>query len=787
MKIGEIVSDTTALTPFGAETALSFKPFVDHLRELASQGGGRSEFYHYAVSKFEDSSALEPVRDFDVLSRWSDLLNLIHVVVTPMLYKEENHFWALSTPNPGQVFFGTDIFYEFFDSQTQSFDLDNVYRKQQISLTYKLLLERFYKIPLRIENKILYTDNSFGTTRYFTIDTDTSFLAILPLNPLPALTEEEIEAYLLTDDVKLIEQLLPLSLFKFEGFTIISISNVTAQQATVNIEEMLASHGQQNFEYRKIFQSLKSLAGEASLEFGLLPLLKVNDKAVYLYEGCSQSMIMHSAHKSGVEEETLNVLLNKYREDPKPFVFSKTTDTSDQHPFSAILRKAGMPSYALVPLYHRKQLTGVLEFYSHNADAIHPEHFSNIQPALSMLGELLYYNIDDFNLRIESIIKDQFTPIKSSVQWKFNEAAWKYLKGSKGSGLPIAPSVAFESVFPLYGAVDVRNSTVERNAAVHADIEYLLILLKSLLSSFKEIIPHVSLASIENHWNSWMPAIDSFSCSNDEAGLNRFLAVNVEPFLKEISQTNPATTEHIQKYFEEVSVSEGSAHKNRREFEASLQLINHTVSSHLDAAQKDLQESYPHYFEKFRTDGVEYDIYIGQSIRPEMAFEDFHLRTARIWQLRSMAEIARLGEKLLNGLPRKLKTTQLIFVHSNPIDISFRTDERHFDVEGAYSIRYEVIKKRIDKVQILGTKERLTQPDTIAIVYSLQSEADEYLEYIQQLQQADMLETAIEFLELERLQGVDGLKALRVRVKNLQPAAPIDRVNDFKTELYLSS
>jgi hypothetical protein len=36
-------------------------------------------------------------------------------------------------------------------------------------------------------------------------------------------------------------------------------------------------------------------------------------------------------------------------------------------------------------------------------------------------------------------------------------------------------------------------------------------------------------------------------------------------------------------------------------------------------------------------------------------------------------------------------------------------DEKRFDVDGTYNARYEVVKKRIDKANIKGTKERITQ------------------------------------------------------------------------------
>ena len=141
-----------------------------------------------------------------------------------------------------------------------------------------------------------------------------------------------------------------------------------------------------------------------------------------------------------------------------------------------------------------------------------------------------------------------------------------------------------------------------------------------------------------------------------------------------------------------------------------------------------------------------------------------YLRNIRLWQLRSMAEITRATAALRPMLKVPLETTQLILIHNQPIAISFRRDERRFDVEGSYNIRYEVMKKRLDKVRIRDTSERLTQPGKIAMVYSNPRDAQEYLEYISFLQNKGFLGPGYENLELEELQGVRGLKALRVQV-----------------------
>ena len=79
-------------------------------------------------------------------------------------------------------------------------------------------------------------------------------------------------------------------------------------------------------------------------------------------------------------------------------------------------------------------------------------------------------------------------------------------------------------------------------------------------------------------------------------------------------------------------------------------------------------------------------------------------------------------------------------------------------MDGAYNTRYEVIKKRIDKVNIKGTDQRLTQPGKIAIVYSQAKDANDYKEFIQFLQNQKLAKEGLEDLELEELQGVSGLK-----------------------------
>jgi hypothetical protein len=116
-------------------------------------------------------------------------------------------------------------------------------------------------------------------------------------------------------------------------------------------------------------------------------------------------------------------------------------------------------------------------------------------------------------------------------------------------------------------------------------------------------------------------------------------------------------------------------------------------------------------------------------------------------------------------LDTDIEIASLILVYNTPLAVHFRMDEKRFDVEGAYNARYEIVKKRIDKAHIKDTKERITAPGKIAIIYANEQDAVSYGQYISFLESKGYLKkNSKEVLDVENLQGITGLKALRVTI-----------------------
>ncbi|MFC4142736.1 GAF domain-containing protein [Pedobacter mendelii] len=756
----------------------------------------KSEFYRFLLEKIEKENALLGNISTKELSKHKETLELIFTILTPLMANENELFWALSTPVPDEIFFSTNAFYQFFkDHDPKSKvnkDNSEPVEIKHLKFIYNLILNRFYSFNSVLKNDIIYAhvNPENKLIQYYNIQNDTQFIDIQHSGKLPELNFEVLAKHFQEGtEIDYLNKHVPLKKFTFEGFSVISITDVTLQHAIEGIRNALVNHNYQTEAYNHVIQALKTLSGNGNLEFGLMPFLTVNNKLVFDNQDFSQSMLINSAKASNMEEEVFYALVEKYKQDPRPiFVSSINEDHMLKDPFLRVLKAAGVCSYSVLPVYYNTQLAGVLEVYSSKEIVVDDKLLSRLGPAVPLIGQLFQYSIEEFNAKMDAVLMDKFTALQPSVQWKFNEAVWHFIQQNKDNKRQKQiETITFKNMYPLFGAVDIRNSTTERNQALKEDMHVHLL---NIIKTLKGIRKFVRLELIDKlifNCNDWIVRISNVASSNEEMLLNEFLAAEVYPFFSVIKLNHPETTEIVDDYFAEIIPETGLAYENRRKLEVSMQSINMEVSQYLETAQLNLQASYPCYFAKFRTDGVEYDIYIGQEIAPNKPFDLLYLKNIRLWQLTSMVEIARLSKSLIGEMPRPLETTQLVFIHSNSIDISFRNDERRFDVEGAYNIRYEVVKKRIDKVLIKDTSERLTQPDKIAMVYFNADEANEYIEYIKYLQDQGLLNDDLEQLDLEELQGVSGLKALRVGVKylskNKTKELGTEKLEDFSLNL----
>jgi hypothetical protein len=436
----------------------------------------------------------------------------------------------------------------------------------------------------------------------------------------------------------------------------------------------------------------------------------------------------------------------------------------------AIIQR-GVRNMVVAPLYYQDELIGTLDLGSPipgDLNAIQAMKLGEVLPLFSMA---IKRSMEELNHTVQAIIKEKYTAIHPSVEWRFRKAALNFMLQQHAGALSEIEPIVFEEVYALYGASDIRGSSTLRNAVIQADLLEQLHLARAIFVAAYRQKPLPFFDEFAYRIGKKIAALEVGLSSGDEATLLDFLGREVEPLFDHLQEFGRGVCEHIEAYRTAVDPTLGVLYRRRKDFEESVTLVNETISACLDEEEGKAQAMFPHYFEKHKTDGIDYGIYVGASLVEDGKFDRLYLRNLRLWQLMVMCRVGRKADRLKEHLRVPLDTAHLILVQSTPLSIRFRPDEKQFDVDGTYNIRYEIIKKRIDKAVIKGTAERLTQPGRIAIIYSQSREAEEYREYIDYLRASGYLTDDVEDVDLEDLQGIQGLKALRVTVA-MPPAVP---------------
>ena len=129
---------------------------------------------------------------------------------------------------------------------------------------------------------------------------------------------------------------------------------------------------------------------------------------------------------------------------------------------------------------------------------------------------------DRFNERLQKIIREKFTSVQPAVEWKFNEQAWNYLRETIHGEEPEIDAIAFNNVSPLYGAVDIRNSSVERNYAIRKDIIEQLSLIADTLHIIQQHVQLPVLEELEFKNKTLLQSLHDELSPEEELKLNDF-------------------------------------------------------------------------------------------------------------------------------------------------------------------------------------------------------------------------------------------------------------------------
>lgn len=622
-------------------------------------------------------------------------------------------------------------------------------------------------------------DSEAGITRTYRGFVNLDFSEVVFTDKSPRLSPDQINVLLdNVGNIDLWKEHIPPQSFELHGFGILTLFDVSSDDAISKLKNTLIKK-----------DALIDSEHSHALQDNLRRLLKIDDLQIgFSSYAEGEFYSIKSEGSSGMLMADLDIAgrdrifcMNSYNtvfKRNQSLAFSNIDLlTHISSPLLDHIRKTGVKSYFITPLTYNGEVIGFLELGSKKPYALNSITKSNLEEIIPLFSTALKRSIDEFYYRINAVIKDKCTAIHRSVDWRFVQAASRFLKNrdNQNSKEIDMEDIVFEKVVPLYGQMDIRGSSKIRNDAIRDDLKTQLQLIKKVLNEAKIKKGLIFYDQLSHVVDKNLYKIEESIDAGDETNVLNFIHDKIDPVLSYL-EDQELEISALGKYRRRIDRKLNMIYEKRKDYEQSVTLINDRIAGYLEEAQNLAQEIFPHYFERYKTDGIEYNLYVGQSLVYQQEYHPVYLHNLRIWQLMVTCDIELMLHELLPKLKVPLEIASLILVQDQPLDIKFRMDEKQFDVDGAYNVRYEILKKRLDKARVKGSQTRLTEPGKIAIVYSTEAEKRIYEEYLDFLIARSYILPSIEYLYLEEMEGVVGLQALRVDINfDRQPDAVKDQ------------
>lgn len=680
----------------------------------------------------------------------------------------DNEIKAINIPYTNVFLNLTNRFKKIIQQAGPSFDISirSMDQHQLYVLSCCLILNQYNDTKLDFSKPIFYDiPAANGITRHYRILYNADYLHIFPTEKSLQLTSDDIK--LLMDnfyDYPLWQEKFPKNSWLLRGFAIMTLYDATTENAVSTLKEKLLGVDVVNFRdsVGSIFQTIFQLPG---IKVGF----SVYDAADNVFSLKTFGTQMSSSLLHDVSEVQADKLLGAYVFNSliinKDFFAVSDLETFKfQSELVESFKQQNIASFILAPVIKNDTILGVLEIISGNKNELNSINAHKLEMVMPFLVDTVERMLVQAENRIEAVIQENYTTIHRSVYWRFREEAQRYILNENSEKKYKLKEIVFKNVYPLFGQVDISGSSEIRNKAIQNDLQFQIQYLTALLFDIENLDRQQEFSNETKQLESLQSELALGIQGDSEELINQFIEEHVHGKL--ILLYDSFASAPIERYFLNTQKRTGDFYKNRRDYETSVQMINESMAEVIDRAQEQAQQMYPHYFERYKTDGVDHNLYVGASIVDSDSFSMSQLSALRIWQLRVICKMEITHRKMIHLLPVPLCVRSLILVYNTAMSIRFRMDEKRFDVDGSYNARFEIIKKRIDKAYVKGSTERITQQDKLSIVYSGAAEEIEYLGYIEMLQKENLLADSIEKFEVEDLKGVAGLKVLMVRIVN---------------------
>lgn len=747
----------------------------------------RSNFYFGEFKKVVDNIKVtlpQLIEGVETIEEFEDSIALLSPIIDKVIPDPvmKNTMKAIGFPLSNRFYNATDSFKELVNGhQTRiitSFEATNSETFYKICCF--LILSRYYHINLNLkEANLLEIDSEKGYLIYLSIIYNYEYFSIYPSAPEYELTADQIDELLNNyENTALWYQYIPVDSWILKGIGIATFFENTTNIAISNLKSKLLSYSEDPSQVnRDVVASLKSVFRVDDLRVGFSSFNEeLNVIIDFPIAVAGKSIILHEQESLDIGKIYCTNFLNKVSKSDY-YVITDVDSYSNKYPNDEMVKNLvnqGIKSIIIYPLKKGDECLGILEIASATAGVFNRINANQIKEILPLIEEsiLRYYN--ELDLQINSYIQTEYTSLHPSVNWKFRNRAKEALTNpdSTEKRLPIT----FKDVYPFYGEIDVRGSSIIRNACTKQDYKNQLHFLIKVCDELYNRSLKDKFLALTDQLNVFLERIDHVDKIYFEREIFEFISLYVHPEIPKYVKEDEKSI--IEEYLQKLDPHTGLYYQARKEFDVSISMLNKLLSNGLDAFQQEAQRIFPHYYERFNTDGIDFNLYVGRSITPNKEFSYPIIKELRYWQLQTLIALEQQYAQVKSEMLVKIDVATLILTSNTTLDIVFKMDEKRFDVDGYNNAKYEIIKKRINKAFVKGKEERINVPGKLCIIYTEDVLKEEYTDYLNILITKGYLLNEIEYLEVEELQGLGGLLAIRIPINYNSSILTLEKLND---------
>jgi hypothetical protein len=418
---------------FPFATSLSLEPLIAYWqeREASSNPGVARLAKSIGEQVAEQPGARGPITDWEVLDRCRYLVETLMLAVFPPASFASDINGAVG-PFQRRCFYATPHFEEVMLGKDgiikQPLNVDLPTMEHQLTLmAYQLILHRVYGAELPPQGNILFTvpDYSIGLYRHYDVCFNSAFVHVRLLSEQPPLTPEQIEHLQHNRHrLELWLELLPPQHFQLEGFNLIQLVDVTGQEVLSELKYDLLERGvlQTPASFEQIQEKLRVLFGQPSLQLGIAAYDEKKRAFVDFGRKLNHSFLTKQVDQAHADS-SFRRIYTRLLQERKPLVLQDVARADLPDDLKQQILGLGIKSAILALLPYGDDTLGLLELGAPEAGVLDEFDLEKVAQFVPLFAVAMKRNAEDLHARVQAIIREKFTAIHPTMEWRFAEAA----------------------------------------------------------------------------------------------------------------------------------------------------------------------------------------------------------------------------------------------------------------------------------------------------------------------------------------------------------------------------